>query len=126
MVVCDDHVLYKAGPCTRKAFATRDGRSLRDAAESLTEYSQPIQDLLVSFISCSKFNPQMFLFANVFLRQAVPVWSRQDLKQKCQAAKLKVTGSIAEMKARLIENKFNLIDEDSNFGFQMENMHADS
>lgn len=84
MVVCDDHVLYKAGPCTRKAFATRDGRSLRDAAESLTEYSQPIQDLLVSFISCSKFNPQMFLFANVFLRQAVPV-SASLIKARLEA-----------------------------------------
>ena len=58
LTVADDHVIYKAGSIKRIVYANRDGMTLRDAAISMTEYSRPIQDLIISLLSCSKPDSQ--------------------------------------------------------------------
>ena len=52
-----DHVIFRVGTLVRKAFGEPDGRSLRDAAESLSEYARAAQDMTVSLVGCSRTGP---------------------------------------------------------------------
>lgn len=58
MEVHDDHVIFKSGDTSRKAFSTREGRTLLQAAMSLSAYSLAAQDLTISFVSANRFGTQ--------------------------------------------------------------------
>lgn len=129
MEVHDDHVIFKSGDTSRKAFSTREGRTLLQAAMSLSAYSLAVQDLTISFVSANRFGTQKcFLHITMCYKvqgHHVPVrccvyiyiyiawiYPRQALKELCKKAGVRVSGSMPELKSRLIEHCMLQIDED--------------